>query len=53
VRQIAALVPAEETEGASGVGQFEARPAVLVGHQFAEVFPFGSRRHAHCGVPVS
>jgi len=41
VRQITALVPAEEAKGALLVGE-RTRPAVLVGHQFAQVFAFGS-----------
>jgi hypothetical protein len=51
VRQITALVPAEESEGAFLIRE-RTRPAVLVGHQFPEVFAFGSRRHA-LGAPVS
>lgn len=45
VRQITALVPAEEAGGAL-IARERTRPAVLVGHQFAQVFAFGSRRHA-------
>ena len=51
VRQITALMPAEETEGALLVRE-RTQPALIVGHQFAQVFAFGSRLHA-IGAPGS
>ena len=45
VRQIPALMPAEEAEGAFLIREW-ARPLVLVGHQLAQVFAFGSWRRS-------
>ena len=45
VRQITTLVPPQETEGLLLIREWM-RPTILVRHGLAEVFAFGSRRHA-------